>query len=131
MTDNEEKTFVCAKCGRTKARRDFHEANGKKRAVTSWCRHCRSDAYLATKHETVCPQCMKHKRLDKNKICRHCNAESGLKQCAKCRHLLPLHLEFYSRQSRCKRCLSKASKRRERELAQRAPLPQLEASASG
>lgn len=129
--EEQEQTWICSRCRRPRKRREFHErSSNTKRPVTAWCRFCRSDEYLAKKYKTVCPQCLKHKKLDKNKICRHCNAEAGLKQCAACNHILPLHLEFYSRQSRCKRCLAKASKRPVKEQAPSVENSQSEVSAS-
>ncbi len=129
-----EELFTCSKCHRQKPRSEFHKRWNEKQNcwfVTSQCASCRSDAYLAKRYKTVCPQCLKHKPLDKNKICRHCNEENGLKQCSACGHLLPIFLEFYSRQRRCKRCLKAASGQQEKVSAPKAARQRSEASASG
>jgi hypothetical protein len=84
------------------------------RADVSWrCRACRSDAYFTNRYGAGLKKCClcKHARpLDRNGVCRACNRESGLKQCSSCKHLLPFLLEFYGRQSKCRRCISSAAK---------------------
>jgi hypothetical protein len=79
--------------------------------VTSHCRDCRREAYYQTRYpKTICAQCRKHRKLNKNKVCVACNEESALRQCrGPCRALLPLYLNFYGTRKVCRDC-SKAAR---------------------
>jgi hypothetical protein len=99
--------FKCSKCGQPKPRTAFHESNAsdRSREVTSQCRECRSQTYFDRRYpKTICAQCLRHRPLDENRICRSCNEETGLRQCTACGHLLALYLEYYSGRRICRTC---------------------------
>lgn len=100
--------YKCSLCGQEKERQDFHEskASDRNREVTSQCKECRKESYYNQRYKEVCSCCLKHRPLDKNSVCRKCNAESGLRQCkGKCGRILPLFLYYYGRSCICKDCL--------------------------
>lgn len=103
--------FWCSKCRTKKPRNQFHEAKAtdRKRPVTSQCRECRSEAWHERRYpDTICAQCLKHRALDKNRICGVCNEESALRQCrGPCREILPLYLKFEEKRLVCRDCWSK------------------------
>lgn len=99
--------YTCSRCNDDKPSRDFHEAkpSDRKRSVTSRCKECRREARYERLFETVCAQCLRHRALDKNKVCKKCNADSGLRQCrGPCVELLALYMEFDGRRTTCKTC---------------------------
>jgi len=109
-------SFTCSKCQQAKPRAAFHEANARdrKREVTSQCRECRSEVYFEKRYpDSVCAQCLKHRPLDRNKICASCNEEAALRQCRQCTELLPVLLEFYGSRKTCKRCSKSLRARRD------------------
>ena len=57
--------------------------------------------------DTICACCMQHRELNANGICSKCNAESGLRECYKCKKVLPLYLSFVQRGRTCKECLAR------------------------
>jgi hypothetical protein len=101
--------YACSKCGATKPRNDFHEAQerDRDRPVTSQCKECRSEAYYQKRYpDSVCSQCSKHRQLDRNGQCGDCNAAAGLRECNECKELLPIPLAYYEgKRDRCKVCL--------------------------
>ncbi len=101
------KRFTCSGCGKEKLRTDFHEAhyNDRKREVTSRCRECRREDYHARRYPTVCIQCLKHRALDTNSICRGCNEDNGMRQCLRCCELLLSFVEFRGSRRTCTKCL--------------------------
>lgn len=102
----DEQKFRCSDCGDDKVRVDFHEErrDDRKRAVTSRCRQCRSDAYFAERYPEICIQCLKHRPIDSNKICPRCNDERGFRQCRICGDLKLKFFEFYGTRRICKDC---------------------------
>lgn len=103
-----EPRFQCSNCGHPKPRNEFHEAkrNDRKRPVRTHCRACRSEKYFAKRYGgSVCAQCSQPRRLERNKVCRNCNEESGLRYCrGACGELLPLFLKFDGRRKICRDC---------------------------
>ena len=99
-------TFVCSGCGEPKPRGEFHEAHyrDRKREVTSRCRACRSEDYFSKRYETICAQCMRHRPLDSNGICKRCNEETGMRECNGCREILLLFVEFRGARKTCEKC---------------------------
>src|SRR6266436_5030484 len=101
--------YKCAKCKLVKIRSEFHETKirpDRNRPVTSRCKKCRSDAYFSKKAPgQTCIQCLRPRRLDKNRICKKCNEDTGLRQCrGVCGEILPLYLQFYSKRTVCIEC---------------------------
>lgn len=100
--------YDCSKCGATKTRNDFHEAQerDRDRPVTSQCKECRSEAYYRKRYKSPCSLCKKHRQIDQNGQCKECNGKSGLRECNECKELLPIPLAFYDgKKDRCKTCL--------------------------
>jgi hypothetical protein len=97
-------TFKCTACELELPRNLFHEfqSEGRKRPVTSKCRKCRKEEYYTKRYNTICICCELHRPLDTNRQCKWCNENMGLKQCVKCKKILPLLLMF--RDSR--RCIT-------------------------
>jgi hypothetical protein len=113
--------FRCSKCRQKKPRKHFHETKASRRRgrlVTSRCRECRSESrYERLYPDTVCQQCLKHRALDKNRICAPCNEESGLRQCrGECQEVLPLYLKFEIKRLSCRDCWAKLRRLRSRGL---------------
>ncbi len=109
-------TFSCSKCLKDKPRSAFHEAaaDDRQREVTSQCRDCRSEKYFERRYpDTVCGQCLKHRPLDKNKICSQCNEDTGLRECkGECGELLSVFLAFYDKRKVCNSCAKAAKLKR-------------------
>lgn len=107
-----DKEFQCSSCIRMLPRADFHEtaAHDRLRVVTSQCRDCRSDAYYKRRYpDSKCDQCLKHRPVNSNKICKGCNEDSGIRECRGCRQVKSALLEFYGEKTVCRQC-SKATK---------------------
>lgn len=51
-----------------------------------------------------CRMCELHRKLDSNGACSKCNAARALKQCRKCRDILPLLMAFYEGRATCIMC---------------------------
>lgn len=101
--------YRCTGCDQDKDGRDFHEypSRGARggRPVTSRCRACRREDRYAVLHPmTTCPACLLHRPLDGNGECSSCNAARGLKECASCRKICVIELDFYRKQGVCHRC---------------------------
>jgi hypothetical protein len=103
-------TVRCAACLRPLPRGDFHRNAASKNGVTSRCRGCRREEdYFSKRYQTRCGQCGRSRPLDRNRSCRACNEEAGLRQCrGACGELLPMYLEFYAGKGTCKRCAKAA-----------------------
>lgn len=100
-------TYLCSGCGFPKIRGEFHEAHytDRKRVVTSRCRTCRSGDYFKGRYKTVCLQCQQPRPLNQNKVCKHCNEDSGLRECrGACGEILPAALSFDGKRTTCKSC---------------------------
>jgi hypothetical protein len=93
----------CSRCPGEKTRTDFHEAPGRKKPVRSICRRCRSEEYFARRYTTACGSCVQLRRLNANGMCRECTEAAGLRECTKCRELLPVGW-FYGGKRRCVDC---------------------------
>lgn len=101
----DEELLRCTGCGDPKSKNAFH-LDPRPRGRSYRCAECRSDAYFAGRYKTVCAQCLKPRPLARNKVCRGCNAEAGLRECrGPCGMLLLVQLEFYDRRAVCRRCL--------------------------
>jgi hypothetical protein len=111
------KTKRCTTCKDLKPVVDFHVDNRleRKNQCSSKCKSCRSANYRK-KYSNSCSLCeMSFAKLDRNKVCRKCNAEAGLLQCIACGHLLAMFLEFTDGKTICRTCLN--ARRREKTLA--------------
>lgn len=80
------------------------KASDRVREITSQCRLCRSEAYFAKRYPKTCAICDKHRRLAQNKACDVCNDLDGLRECRRCRDLLPVKLKFHGDRKRCSDC---------------------------
>jgi len=99
--------FTCSGCNLPKPRGQFHEAHysDRKRPVTSRCQECRSEDYFTKRYKTVCAQCGRHRPLNQNFVCKHCNEDTGLRECSgPCGALLPALLSFDGKRTTCKSC---------------------------
>lgn len=54
-----------------------------------------------------CEMCLKFKVLNKNKKCRRCNEQRGIKQCPDCGTIQLLDLAFSDRLRKCNSCTKK------------------------
>lgn len=101
-----DKKYECSKCLVLLSRDNFHEfqAKDRKRDVTSQCKKCRSVDYFSDRYSDKCAQCLGNRKLDKNKICSKCNAESGIRECRTCGEMLPMFLSFYGARKTCIKC---------------------------
>lgn len=101
------KKYACSSCGKDGDRGDFHEAHyrDRQREVTSQCRLCRSNGYFRSRYKTICLQCQQPRPLNQNKVCKHCNEDSGLRECrGSCGEILPAALSFDGKRTTCKAC---------------------------
>lgn len=68
-----------------------------------------------------CVDCKLPKKIYSNKCCKNCNELKGLRECHKCKHVLPIYLDFYtSKQTNCKscyKCIRDAKAKRTKALA--------------
>lgn len=133
MTQIEE-IFRCSGCGDKLPRRNFHEAHylDRGRQVTSRCRLCRREDYYTKAYpNSICMQCLKHRPLDTNDICKGCNAANGVRQChGVCNDILPILLGFERSRTICKLCRATRaeSERQARERARQAEQAQVDAA---
>lgn len=104
----QKELYTCSGCNQVLERKKFHEWNNRRsREVTSQCRSCRKETRYSKIYSTLCAQCRKPRKLNNNGVCKHCNAEAGLKQCPKCQLLLALWIDFRGDgKGSCKLCLT-------------------------
>ena len=91
-------------CKEVKPRRAFDEDPSQgTRPVRRKCRRCRSDAYYSKRYTDRCVNCHEPRRLNNNMVCPKCNEEAGLRECTRCKDVLPT-MWFYGEKKRCVDC---------------------------
>ncbi len=70
------------------------------------CLNCKRNHYFERKGEITdyCKTCVVIKPLLTNGECRRCAAAAGLRECGKCRVVLPQLLSFNKKQGQCAEC---------------------------
>lgn len=106
-------TQICNHCLKEKSIASFHKNQLGANGMASYCKDCKKMVRGKYEGHPQCPKCKYHRRLDKNGVCWHCNAEGGLRQCNYCGDLLPSLLSFSPKknerypgqyQRQCKMC---------------------------
>ena len=99
--------YKCTRCSMLLLRSEFGESirKDRTRAVTNWCKKCRSFEYYKGKYKDICVSCSRNRKLDNNGICSKCNQQQGIRECKVCGYLLPIFLSFYETKKVCKYCL--------------------------
>lgn len=96
--------MYCSGCRKHRLPADFQLGTSpSNRHHQPWCRRCRSNAYFEKKYGGPCLACGEYKRLWK--WCRKClDCTVGLRECRRCKSLLPPLTTFYGHQRVCKGC---------------------------
>ncbi len=91
----------CKSCGLLKSVSEYYkEGDGLK----SICKECYCERIRKKKHASNCKKCGQSRKLLSNGSCKNCNDLVGLRECKKCKQILPLLIFFYEKTSTCKNC---------------------------
>lgn len=70
-----------------------------------YCADCRKIVRDKKQYPLACSECHKHKKTDKNGVCKKCNANVfEIKECSFCGEILPISVFFYKGKKKCKSC---------------------------
>lgn len=98
-------------CNHCKVEKDDQHFSGddrldgkRKQKLDSYCKNCRREMYYRRRYREPCTICTLHRALWGNGICKFCNEARGLRQCCRCKNMLPILLGFNLGRSHCKSC---------------------------
>ena len=104
--DESSLIFRCVDCKEPKAPKDFYTRESRL-GIRGQCKECYKGRRARKRYPRSCSLCLKHRRLNLNKVCGPCNRARGLVQCKRCAKIKVSYLDFYDTRAVCKTCLNK------------------------